>query len=275
MLVGLPRGRDWFRTLRVWREVCQALAEEVKDELAFQLLALPLTEFLAQPEWDEAISDRWEDLTRQAQQDAQGKSETDKQGLLAISRSRRRKPGDDYLLLSALLQRYQENVQDERPSAEFLPLMHLIYSASHPERREYWVEAGLPHASIYLLKQYLEAHPDLLKLLQQTTHRGRGRIRWGINTIFHRMQSVANVFLAYHGWRANGLLRVRATDQPDCGRDYGFHAEMSGQLPQFAWHQVTGTEFSSKQQYLLALTWVLWALFEYGEDLGLGTPEFW
>ncbi len=62
MLVNVSRGRDWSRTIQVWKEACNLVVQKSNRPLDFRLLAMPLDEFLLAPEWGES-SRRWEELS--------------------------------------------------------------------------------------------------------------------------------------------------------------------------------------------------------------------
>jgi hypothetical protein len=112
-------------------------------------------------------------------------------------------------------------------------------------------------------------HQAFLKKLQKSIHYGKGRIRWNTTTVIHRMQQVINTFLTYHGWQSNGPLRVAAVaGEWDGLGPFGIHVKKVG-----LWHFSDDEKLEKK--LCPALTWVLWALFEYADELGLGKPEFW
>ncbi len=48
---------------------------------------------------------------------------------------------------------------------------------------------------------------------------------------------------------------------------YSVKCELMPNLPDMSISKRIGNE--------TALSWVLWALFEYGQDIGIGRPEFW
>ena len=171
------------------------------------------------------------------------------------------------MLLKALLQEHKDREIPRLPPADFgmFDLVYTIYSASNSD---YGNSSSLPHESVYLLKCYLEMHPSLMERLRRTLHQGKGRIRWNYTTIVHRMQMVFNCFLAYHGWQSGGSLDVKAVSDGWEGTG-NFGAKVNIRL-KFN-HQHEWQEFAIHR----ALAWVLWALFEYAEELGLGRPEFW
>jgi len=51
VLWALPRGAGWERSVRVWEKAVAAVAAELGGTLPMRLVALPLDEFLAQPDW--------------------------------------------------------------------------------------------------------------------------------------------------------------------------------------------------------------------------------
>jgi hypothetical protein len=63
VLWALPRGAGWERSVRVWEKAVAAVAAELGGTLPMRLVALPLDEFLAQPDWGEPPEPgRWQDL---------------------------------------------------------------------------------------------------------------------------------------------------------------------------------------------------------------------
>ena len=114
----------------------------------------------------------------------------------------------------------------------------------------------------------IEMNPSLMERLRRTLHQGKGRIRWNYTTIVHRMQTVFNCFLAYHGWQSGGSLAVKAvSDGWEGPGNFGVKVDIHLKFNnQHEWQ-----DFAISR----ALAWVLWALFEYAEELGLGRPEFW
>ncbi len=272
MVVNVARGREWNRTIKVWREACNLIIQQSNRPLAFRLLAMPLDEFLNAPEWGAETSSRWEEISASFPTVENTESGSDNSKTIALKIDADRSLQDDCVLLNALLQQYNETLQwrvVREPDKAFFTLVNTIYSASHKETRNFWEAVSLPHASIYLLRRYIEMHPRLLGKLQKTIHYGQGRIRWNTTTVIHRMQQVVNQFLAYHGWKTNGPLRVEAVTGNWGGTGpFGIQVGKSG-----PWRLSDDSNYEN--EIFQALTWLLWALFEYAEELGLGRPEFW
>jgi hypothetical protein len=82
------------------------------------------------------------------------------------------------------------------------------------------------------------------------------------------MQKVINCFLAYHGWQSGRSLKVNAVSNGWGGPgDFGVAAEI---------HLKFGDYHDWEESAVYrALEWVLWALFEYSDEIGIGRPEFW
>ncbi len=272
MLVNVPLGREWNRTIKVWHEACNLILQKRTEPLAFRLLAMPLTEFLNIPEWNGEPSSRWRDISTSFL--SPDKAEIGLGDPDAISRNieANRSALNDCILLSALAQQFNEDKgsrQIHRADPNFFELVQTIYAGSNKDTQDLLEAVSLPVVSIYLLRRYLEMHPPLLKKLQRTMHYGKGRIHWNTAMVIHRMQQVVNQFMAYHGWTTNGLLRVDAVFGNWSGvGPFGIKAEKIG-FWEFA------SNYTEGRRSIKSLCWVLWALFEYAEDMGLGKPEFW
>ena len=265
MLINLPRGTRLNQTLNVWQECFKLLAEKQATEPAFRLLALPLGEFLKQPEWGTDTTDRWQELYAHTDEEEQDRTDQaiGPTGIYEQDRS----AASDNVMLKALLQEYDDRVVPDLPPPDFgmFDVVYTIYSASNSD---YSISSTLPRKSIYLLKRYLEMHPTLKKRLGSALHQGKGRIRWNYTTIVHRMQEVINRFLAYHGWQSGGPVQVKAvSDGWEGPGNFGVSANI----------QLKFNNQHEWQEFFIhrALAWVLWALFEYADELGLGRPEFW
>jgi hypothetical protein len=151
MLLNVRRGREWTRTLTVWQEACNLVAQQQNEALLFRLLAMPLDEFLNAPEW-EKTSRRWEEPSAYIPQVERKEPKRPYEGSVSVVYPSRRSAQDDYVILSALLERYNEtrlNRLDRQPEFAFLDLVILIYSASHSELRDFWQGVSFPDASIY------------------------------------------------------------------------------------------------------------------------------
>ena len=120
----------------------------------------------------------------------------------------------------------------------------------------------------------MERHSDLqarLKNLMQTRNR---RTLWREADIFKHMQKIIDVFLEYHGWHNRLVLSANA-NSVSSGDDpmfpFAVHAQVPLDMPQYL--QAQGIQLQTDPSE--ALAWVLWALFAYGKQLGMGQPAYW
>ena len=173
MLIQLPRGSVWERTLKTWRTAIELCVEKLGHPLDFQIRALPLQDFLRQPDWDGSQRLDWIDL-------GEPQAETSIEKTPAPSARKSQAPAglmyrttrQDQLVLVALWQDFKSlSTRDaERfPIAgpDFLQLVHLIYSASSGYRATVFESASVPYAALYLLQQYLKNAPRLARAPDQ------------------------------------------------------------------------------------------------------------
>lgn len=278
ILVAVPEGTAYEKTLGIWHQALDILLGEREGAgLPFQLLALPLNNFLDRPDWDDIDPKRWTALTTR---NGAAPQELTKY----LAQIPRQKPAQDRIILAALLQSLRENESLRQkiqrypdPNPAFFGSMASIYSASHDESLSEIEQAAYPWASLFLLKQYLHLHPILRKRLDERLRAGTQRMSWNTTIILHRMQTIVDLFLAYHGWRSDGALLAYAETPPwntPASRNFqvfvkvrhaGIFLAGDGLLP-------------SRDDLKLAeesLAWVLVALFRYSPDLGFKAAPFW
>jgi hypothetical protein len=260
MVINLTRGTAFENTCALWKKVF-ALLHPNNQQPAFRLLAVTLSEFLQRPDWQPGASDIWRDLS---QVETASEPEANHSWDLVLPE---RNWEDDLDLLSGLLMMYKDARRSQpKPSTGFLAVMRLIYEASHGNDR--FVDSCTPPLeSIFLLRHYLKLHPRLFERLQTEMHRGHGKVRWNNLTILHRMQQVVNSFLDYFGIGNGFAFRAVVSEGPGyLFQPSLYHLDI--QVPD------SGRPFDSLPS-VRALGWVLWAIFEYSEELGLGTLEYW
>src|SRR5258708_23042610 len=98
-------------------------------------------------------------------------------------------------------------------------------------------------------------------------HYGHSRTHWSYTTILHRMQRVIDTFLIYFQWGDSSTLSARAT-LVEGERQGPFQVQVNS-----AGETLGKWEMSLARTN--ALAWVLLALFEYADKIGLGRPEYW
>ena len=281
MLVAVPEGTVYEKTLGIWHQALDMILEKRKGAaLPFQLLALPLNSFLDRPDWDETPDPkRWTALTTR-----NGVAPQESGLSKYLAQIPRQKPTQDRIILAALLQSLRENESLRQkaqrypnPNPAFFGSVASIYSASHDDSLSEIERAGYPWASLFLLKQYFHLHPVLRKKIDARLRAGTQRMSWNTTIILHRMQTIVDLFLAYHGWRSDGGLLAYAETPPwnTPGprtfqvvvkiRHAGILLAGDGLLP-----RRDDVQLSEK-----SLAWVLIALFRYSPDLGFKSAPFW
>ena len=276
MIIDLPRGKDWQRTLNTWRQALE-ISREKHGPLPFRLLALPLNEFLANPAWEiEPTSGRWVDL---------GESFVSAPSARPLAQLAQDVPQftdlERRMLLAALYQDLQQHgFYPDQPQAnsEFLYAMRSIYLASHDPFAPPLARSGVPRASLYLLHHYLKMNPGLLELVEQTIQMDARRIHWNQSTALHRMQVVVDAFLEYHGWQSDGPL-LAYSYTPDYQAHGPRHLSVNVEIanPEILLNDETAAVPGRQETQILekSLAWVLTALFAESHHLGLKKPPFW
>lgn len=267
MLLNLKPGKDLHKTIKVWKEAMRQVIQTSGQALGFSIMVLPFSVFLSAPEWNEEMSNRWQGIDPHDGFDNSSAAEQKSQ--MPSARRPRRSLEKDIVLLEALAQEFNETipVEQRRPDWDMLQLVRTIYEAAHGMEHNTFDEvASVPLVSIYLLREYLNLHPELLTRLRQSIHFNKTKVVWTQQNILHRMRIVIRTFLAYHGWRSSGVIKIYPTIDGDGRGDYTVNC---------VWHSIPNRFRRRNSDITDALQWVLWALFEYAEDLGLGRPEFW
>ena len=302
VLFALPRNAAWERSLRVWEKAVAAVADEQGGTLPFSLLAMPLGEFLTQPDWGEPPdAGRWRDLlnpgllvgfapgsSSQAAAPASvgGKSAPTKDPAKPVpAELARYSPHESRLVLQALWEFFIENAdratlagEAALPDPEFFSAMSLIYLADHDQGAPLSARAGQPRASWFLLAEYLKMHPALHKALGLELGREGGMV-WNASTIRFRMQTVARAFLRYHGFRvADDAPLFVCADSADLSsrttHPFYFHVEI--RAPELLMGEGEGVVPTKREVALAeqALAWVLLTLANDGDKVGLRRPAF-
>jgi len=276
MALHLKRNKEWEKTLKVWERALGVVKENAKGKLRFRLFAIPLQEFLEKPDWESERELFWREVLPPQPQTALVVSEP-----TGLSTLMQRTAREERLVLRALWQDFTERIQPgmkvPKADPEFFQLIQLIYSASHDEHLPLLDQAGTPHVSLYLLRRYLEMK-QLHKRIYTELHRGERDTRWNITTILHRMQGVVNVFLTAHGWRAYGLLLVQASAYDSTIRETRtFDILVKIRNPQILMSRDDLVVPSKEEVQAVeeALSWVLYSLFAYSQELGLGGLSYW
>lgn len=277
LLFQLPRGQAWNKTIATWQRAIHINETQHGKPLNFQLRAMPLGDFLSAPDW-RGEGPHWLSLGVAAPEPTALEKQPVQPPQALLKHSAR----EERLILAALWQDFIENASERlgeqpQPDPEFLATMRLIYVASHDPALPPLAQAAVPRASLYLLGQYLQLR-GIRKQLYRAMNTGRGNLRMNLTVVMHRLQTVANTFLKLHGWRCYGPLLVHAATsswEDNAPRTYRIEVRIRDPqilVPAGEGLMPTHSEVERTEQ---ALAWVLQALFEYSQELNLGTPEFW
>ena len=263
MIFNLKEDKVLYRTMRLWGEAMRQQEIISGQSLGFRIMAIPIKRFLTEPEWEEIFSKNWREIHLITTETQSPEQEALKELPSAV---RPKRPLEQSAaLLRALDQKFSQSLPPQMKYLDFglFSVVREIYYGSHGKGKNTYDDvAGVPIVSIHKLRKYLNDDPKLMAILRRRMH--SGRIAWTQVNILHRMGIVIRSFLAYHGWRPSKVLNIYPVIEN--GRSYTVKVEI-GQLP------------ASEQPYYFelenAFAWVMFALFEYAEDIGLGRPVFW
>lgn len=290
VVFNLPNGKDYQRTLKVWQYALRVVTQRYGGKLPFRLLAMPLADFKAAPDWTEPPqAQRWTDLTpaqtEQPMLPAEKRSAASTQLAPKLPSSLRRySTHESALVLNALWLAFCEgtavpttNAKAQQPDPALFEVAGIIYAAAHDKHLTSLERAGFPHAALYLLKQYFRLRPTLFELLKEEIVRGAQAVRWNSIAITHRMQIVCEKFLRYHGFSDSGPLLVRALSADWMANEpQHFKVRVDIREPEIL---LVGDGVVPNRSMVTAaeaaLSWLLTALFTYAEDLDLPRPPFW
>jgi hypothetical protein len=263
MLLNLaPNSKESRDTIQRWARVYRALSDE--EELGFALFSMPLGEFLINPDWSPSPSDRWVNLSISSGESITEAGTTIQVPVFAYSDEH--SAYDDCIVVNAADQEYKTRVLPGKPKPDFglFKLAIDIYDASHA-KSNYWALAGIPYASINMLKILLEKREDLLKKLNKCMNQGRHGESPVV--VVHHMQGVIDCFLNYYAWESGSILRAEAINR-------GYESHPFGIVVNTYVAPSPGDGWENKSEIDVALAWVLSALFKYAEQIGLDKPRF-
>lgn len=280
-------------TIKRWALILAELQKQ-EDKLPFRLFWQPVLAFLQSPEW--AGLESFEEIScipslnadQSGQEEAPSSLQPGLESHLAVTTE----------LLPPLLQTYQpadlptlnlilqslaaDNSGSHRnlvfPDSgrgEFFDLVRTIYQVSHYADGPVQKQSALPILSIWLMYRYLNMHQN--QVLLQAVLRGREEVRKslnrGINLFRDAYTRLCWTFLRYHGFGRGGPLEVSVRvptlsgDQSEIWVDVNISDSkmVIGRDGLLIEGDLVITE--------LALSWMLSAIWLYGEELGLVTPS--
>jgi hypothetical protein len=262
-------GKDLRRTLSVWEMAIKDLRDKTGEGLSYRIMVTPLETFLSAPEWEAKTSERFKNLELDSEERFPRIGDDGEPKALAVRQPEKGDLLKDVIILEALNQEFSKMYGEfeKFPDRSLFKLAATIYQASYgPVNAEkYPSKVGIPVRSLYLYKEFLRMHADMRSRLKVVMHQRQGRMFWNQPNIIIRMNQVAREFLSFFSWTPN-MLGIQANPSSgQFGNGYSFHVSLFG-LP---------FEYSEKRYLESALEWILWALFEYADDLEIGRPEFW
>lgn len=182
---------------------------------------------------------------------------------------------DDYVLLNAYRHLFDAELETYQAASpvSFIRLVELIYTASHHPNRSVAARTGLPLASLFLLRNYLD-QPNRADLKQalcaalKTFHTARHS---GINMLRHEFTHLCwDVVLRYHGLARGGALQVTVELPDDQRSELHVTVNLTNDL-------VTGEDgvlpADEPQLARQALAWFLEACVLYADLLGLDVKK--
>jgi hypothetical protein len=266
MVVNVKDGRHFYHTTKVWVEVMRQFIQE-HGPLHFDLYAIPFKKFLQSPGVEDILSQDWKKLNPSEYVEDQS-SEKDEvlrmPALLPATISMK----ESVVTLRALGRTFKRSVDPEvfSPDYGMLDVVRTIYHESYP-REDLCFEnvASFPVASIYALSQYLMLQPRLKKLLNRRMTWNKDRAKMSPMNVQDQMRKVIQTFMEYHRWQPDeATLNAYATADRERG---GYLVVVTTKvLPR----DLEKDDYDIRE----SLRWVLQALFDYPEHLGIVSSKF-
>lgn len=275
LIINLLRGRDYENTLSIWEQALGMLQVQRSAPVPFTLYAMPIQDFLGQPDWDAEPSEIWDRLHPLSPAEKLKKQIVQRQELPRLDPDQLK--NDLHYLLGL-----SRDLRDDPPEQalktypiDFCYVVDLIYSVAEvSQSNKYVLERRPPLSAVMLLRAYLERHPVLKAYLKQLMEKGKRRTWWPEKDVFRHMQRVIDAFLAYHGWYNRTLFIASVYTVSDGSSTMFPYAVDVNFLPEgWQYYNPPARELDSRPPD--ALAWVLWALFAYGDAIGLGKPPYW
>lgn len=279
-------------TIKRWSLILAELQKQ-EDKLPFRLFWQPVLAFLQSPEW--AGLESFEEISCTPFLNADQPSQEEVPSALQPVLESHLAVTDE--LLPPFLQTYQpadlptlnlilqslaaDNsgshknlVFPDSGRGEFFDLVRMIYQVSHYSDGPVQKQSALPVLSIWLMYRYLNMHQN--KALLQAVLRGREEVRKslnrGINLFRDAYTRMCWTFLRYHGFGRGGPLEV-SVRVPTLSGD---QSEIWVDVNIYDAKMVIGRDGLLIEGDLeiteLALSWMLSAIWLYGEELGLAIP---
>jgi hypothetical protein len=266
MVVNVKDGRHFYHTTKIWVEVMRQYTQE-HGPLHFDLYAIPFKKFLQSPGMEDIPSQDWKKLNASEYFEDQTSEKEEALRMPALVPATISMK-ESVITLRALGRTFRRSVDSEVFSPEYgmLDVVRTIYHESYPLEDLYFENvASFPIASVYALSQYLNLQPRLKKMLRRRMAWDRDRARMSPINVQDQMRKVIHTFMEYHRWQPDeATLNAYATADREKG---GYLVVVTTKkLP----HDIEKDFYEIRQ----SLRWVLQALFDYPEHLGIVSSKF-
>lgn len=276
-------------TIKRWSLVLTDLKKQ-EGNLPFRLFWQPVLTFLQSPAW--ASVDQFEEISCNSSTEAEPPTPQKVSTELVPSLNNQLAVAD--VLLPPLLQTYQHadlqtlNLIMQSMAAEggefqrnlifpdpsrgfFFDLVRMIYQVSHYVDGPVRKQAALPMASIWILYRYLNMYQN--QALLQAVLRGREEVRKslnrGINLFRDAYSRLCWTFLRYHGFGRGGPLEVSVRVPALNGDQSEIMVDVRILDPELIIGCDSVLAPGDLELTEKALSWLLSAIWLYGEELGL------
>ena len=266
MVVNVKDGRHFYHTTKIWVEVMRQYIQE-HGPLHFDLYAIPFQKFLQSPGMEDILPQDWKKLNPSGYVEDQSSEKEEVLRMPALV------PGsismkESIVTLRALGRTFKRSVDENvfAPEYGMLDVVRAIYHESYPLEDLYFENiASFPVASVYALSQYLTLQPRLKKLLKRRMTWEKDRAKMSPINVQDQMRRVIHTFMEYHRWQPNETsLNAYATADREKG---GYIVVVTTKkLPRDIDKDACDIRES--------LQWVLQALFDYPEYLGIVSSKF-
>jgi len=274
---------DDTQTTHIWEEQLAVVEREYGKSLLFSLHWQRLVDFLKKLEWETVSGFQLLKPAQLGESTEKSTTSTPRTGdllnILPVIQGTTSGMKDLELLLGLMYEdqqevfrQYQASQSPRQRAKAFFDLMLFIYKASHYYNSPTLDYATLPVESLYLLRRYLHAHQNA-KLFSQ--------IKQGLATAAKNADGVTryrnamthfiwDVFLRWHGFARGGPLKVNVEPPGfETGRS-DFYVEVHVRNPDmFSRPYIFHTNFYDMEPEEKALAWVLEAMINYPNELGL------
>ncbi len=279
VVFNLPAG-DGDRSLTVWRTVLGELESRL-GQLPFRLLSCSVLDFLKQPAWENLDGFLPIEPLAGPMPESLPESTTPAAGLLApidvlppfLKQQINRHPNVNTILkaMEAVYAPLVANWSSGRQDEVFFDTLRTIYESSHYKGGPVFERAEMPIMSLFLLFRHLHMaqNADLLKDVQRAWAATQRSLYHGVNLFRDAYTRMCWTFLRRHGFGPGGPLEIRVVVPGFQDERSDVHVDVRITNGYLIIGEDNLLAYGDIRRAQDALSWVLEALWAYGEDLGL------